>query len=65
MGIRIRTKSDWYEQREKSTKFFLNLEKQCDIPHNLQKLSVNDGDTTDETEILIPTKQFYETLFKK
>ena len=27
-GIRIRSKCDWYEHREKSTKFILNLEKQ-------------------------------------
>ena len=26
-GIRIRSKCDWYEYGEKSTKFFLNLEK--------------------------------------
>ena len=26
-GIRIRSKGKWYEHREKSTKFFLNLEK--------------------------------------
>ena len=27
-GIRIKSKCDWYEHSEKSTKFFLNLEKQ-------------------------------------
>ena len=27
-GVRLRSKCDWYEQGEKSTKFFLNLEKQ-------------------------------------
>ena len=27
-GIRLRSKCNWYEQGEKSTKFFLNLEKQ-------------------------------------
>ena len=26
-GIRIRSKCNWYEDGEKSTKFFLNLEK--------------------------------------
>ena len=26
-GIKIRSKFNWYENREKSTKFFLNLEK--------------------------------------
>ena len=28
-GIKIRSKCNWYELGEKSTKFFLNLEKQC------------------------------------
>ena len=28
-GIRIRSKCDWYENWEKSTKFFLNLEISC------------------------------------
>ena len=27
-GVRLRTKCDWYEHGEKSTKLFLNLEKQ-------------------------------------
>ena len=27
-GVRLRSKCDWYEQGEKSTKFLLNLEKQ-------------------------------------
>ena len=27
-GVRIRSKRDWHEKGEKSTKFFLNLEKQ-------------------------------------
>ena len=28
IGTQIRSKCDWYEHREKSTKFFLNLERQ-------------------------------------
>ena len=28
-GIRIRSKCNWYEYGEKSTKFFLNLERSC------------------------------------
>ena len=27
-GIRIKSKCDWYEHSKKSTKFFLNLQKQ-------------------------------------
>ena len=35
--IRIRMKADCYEQGEKSTKFFLDLEEQRGIQNNLQK----------------------------
>ena len=30
-GVRIRSKCEWYEHSEKSTKFFLNLEKQREL----------------------------------
>ena len=30
-GIKIRSKCDWYKHGEKSSKFFLNLEKSCAI----------------------------------
>ena len=43
----------------------INAEKQCSIQNNLQKLIVNDKETTDETEILNLSEQFYETFFKK
>ena len=41
-GIRIRSKCDWYEHREKSTKFILNLEKQQGAQNTIKKLIVND-----------------------
>ena len=31
-GIRIRSKCEWYEHGEKSTKFFLNLQKKARRP---------------------------------
>ena len=40
--IRIRSKCDWYEHSEKSTKFFLNLEKQRLAEIIIKKLNVND-----------------------
>ena len=40
-GIRLRSKCDWYEQGEKSTKFFLNLEKQRGNQNRIRKLIVN------------------------
>ena len=34
-GIKIRSKCNWYELGEKSTKFFLNLEKHCNPKSNI------------------------------
>ena len=36
-GIRIKSKFDWYEHSEKSTKFFLNLEKQRGAQNTIKK----------------------------
>ena len=54
-----------YELREKSTKFFLNLEKQPGSQNTIKKLIVEDKKTTDQTHILECIKEFYETFFKK
>ena len=63
-GVRLRSKCDWYEQGEKSTKFFLNLEKQQDNQSRIRKLIVNEKERNNETEILNQIKLFYETLFQ-
>ena len=34
-GITIRSKCNWYEHREKSSKFFLNLEKPCAVQNQI------------------------------
>ena len=41
-GIRIKSKCDWYEHSEKSTKFFLNLEKQWGAQDITKKLIDDD-----------------------
>ena len=63
-GVRLRSKCDWYEQGEKSTKFFLNLEKQRDNQSRIRKLIVNEKERNNETEILNQIKLFYDTLFQ-
>ena len=40
-GTRIKSKCLWYERGEKSSKFFLNLEKRRDIQSQIRKLIVN------------------------
>ena len=64
-GVRLRSKCDWYEQGEKSTKLFLNLEKQRGNQNRIRKLIVNEKEINNETEILNQIKLFYETLFQK
>ena len=46
-GIRIRSKCDWYEHSEKSSKFFLNLEKQRGTQNTIKKLIVSDKEMID------------------
>ena len=53
-----------YEQGEKSTKFFLNLEKQWGNQKRIRKLIVNEKEINNETEILNQWKLFYEILFQ-
>ena len=64
-GVRLRNKCDWYEQAEKSVKFFLNLENQRGNQNRIWKLIVNGKEINSETEILNQIKLFHETLFQK
>ena len=50
--IRIRSKCDWYEHGEKSTKFFLNLEKKCGNQTQIRKLIIDEKETDGDVEIL-------------
>ena len=63
-GMRIRSKCDWYEHGEKSTIFFLNLEKQRGSQNTIKKLVIDDKEITEQTHILEHIREFYETLFK-
>ena len=63
-GIRIRSKCDWYEHGEKSTKFFLNLEKKSGNQNHIRKLIIDEKQIDGNIEILKKTENFYETLFK-
>ena len=62
-GAILRSKSQFYEQNEKSTKYFLNLEKKRGENNMVKKLSKNNGDITGNKEILNELHEFYSTLF--
>ena len=64
-GIILRSKSDWYEQGEKSTKYFLNLEKHNSVKNTVRKIFVNGSECSDDVAILNHAKSFYENLFER
>ena len=64
-GIRVRSRCQWYEEGEKSTKFFLNLEKFHGRQGKIRKIIIDDHEITDSTRIRKHLKTFYESLFKK
>ena len=64
-GICIRSRCQWHEKGEKSSKFFLNLEKFNGMQSQIRKIIVNDQEITDPNIILNEIRNFYESLFKK
>ena len=64
-GLIIHSKSNWYEQGEKSSKYFLNLEKRDQVKSHIRKLISDSGNViNDSSEILSSIKDFYATLYK-
>ena len=63
--IRIRSKCNWYQNGEKSTKFFLNLEKYRATQGCLRTIIVNKKEINDSRQINDALYNFYQTLFKE
>ena len=63
-GAILRSKSQWYNESEKNTKYFLNLEKRHCKQGTITQLKVNDNDLicTDK-EILKECESFYQNLY--
>ena len=64
-GLRIRSKCNCYEDGEKSSKFFLNLEKDRAIQNQIRLLKIGEKEIKDQSEILQNLYQFYEELYSK
>ena len=64
-GIKIRSKCEWYEYGEKSSKFFLNLEKSRAMQGQVRTVIYNDKETNDETEINNHIYSFFNYLYKE
>ena len=65
-GIILRSTVDWYEHGEKSSKYFLNLEKRNKAKFHIRKILNSDPVELSEPEtILSSIKSFYSTLYKE
>ena len=63
-GAMIRSRCRWYENGEKCTKYFLNLEKRNYNSKNLDRLETQHGNiVTEPQEILHEQKTFYQKLY--
>ena len=63
-GVIIRARARWHEHGEKSSKYFLNLEKRNHIKKHMRKLKISGVITTDSFSILAEQKGFYQELYK-
>ena len=65
-GIILRSKTDWYELGEKSTKYFLNLEKRNKAKSHIRViLTESSSEITDSKAILSELKSFYSNLYEQ
>ena len=64
MGAILRSKTRWYNEGEKNTKYFLNLEKRHFKQGTISTIKINDRDfVTSDEKILIECVSFYKNLF--
>ena len=66
-GYQIRSRVQWFEEGEKNTKYFANLENRRQTNNSIQRLYKNGNNmekAETDIEILNETRSFYEKLFK-
>ena len=64
-GIVVRARARWHEHGEKSSRYFLNLEKRNNIKKHVRKLYLSGSFSTDPFEILNAEKLFYSKLYSR
>ena len=65
-GTLVRSRARWTEFGEKSSKYFLNLEKRNFVNKSITELKISENKTTkDQKEILKLQMEFYKTLYSK
>ena len=61
----MRSKSNWYEFGEKSSKYFLNLEKRNKAKSHVRTIiAENNSEISEKQTIILRIKEFYSTLYK-
>ena len=64
-GNIVRSRAKWVEEGEKSSKYFLNLEKQNKAKSVIRKLLINNKEVTNPKEILHRLETFYMNKYTK
>ena len=64
-GIILRTRTVWYEEGEKLTKYFLNLEKRSKSKTHIRKLIDSSKAEVTEPDFVVKHKRFYPDLYKR
>ena len=64
-GVKIRSKRDWCKYGEKTSRFFLNLEKNRFVQSQIRKLIIEEKELTEQNEIINNIFIFYQNVFSK
>ena len=63
--IRIRSKCNWYEHGEKSSKFFLNLEKSRAVQNQIRNVLIDNIEINNQKDINKELYLYYKNLFNE
>ena len=64
-SIIMRSRVQWFEEGERNTKYFLNLEKKQKYKTYVWKILVNNHEITDTNEILMEIKNYFSNKYKR
>ena len=62
-GIRIRSKYNWYKHGEKSSKFFLNLEKSRAVQNQIRNVLIDNIEVNNQKDTNKELYLYYKNLF--
>ena len=64
-GLIVRSRARWHEHGEKSTKYFLSLEKRNHTRKHIRKLCLSGVITTNYEKILDSSSKYYKNLYSR